>query len=133
MGGSNSGISKKRTELRRKFSPDPTKGLDNRAKDPRAFRERCAQLVADQAGHDAVSAVMHSTIQRTAFIEARVIAIEADALDGKAVDPVQYINFVNTLLRLFDRLGYQRRSKPLPRALEYAAQVAAQSPEGGAA
>ena len=129
MGSQNSGYSAKRTKLRRKFGPDPTRGLDNRAKDPRAFNERRAQLVADQGGPDAVAATTDSAIQRATFIESRVIAVEADALAGKPIDAVQYINFVNTLLRLFDRLGYQRRARPVPRALEYAAQIATESQE----
>jgi len=99
----------------------PLRGVDRRMQGPRAFLMRKEQVIADQAE---VSAVFESVVERFVFIESRVLAVESDALAGRAVDLPVYLSMVHTLTRLADRLGYARRAKQLPSALQYAAQKA---------
>ena len=120
MGGSASGRVMKRRQVR--AGRDPFRGVDRRMQGVRAYMDRKQQVVADNPD---MSAVFESVVERFVFVESRVLAVEADALAGRAVDLPVYLQMVQTLTRLADRVGYARRAKQLPRALEYAAQVAA--------
>jgi len=119
MGGPGSGVSKKRKTLPRQFRRGAIAKADQRAREVRVYVDRLRQLHEDQGGESQLPATLHSVAERFVFTESIVAKIEAAAWNGGAVEYERYFAAVTTLLRLADRLGYQRRARPLPSLHEY--------------
>lgn len=128
-GNANSGVSSKRKTLPKQFRPGLMQKADKRAKEVRIYFARLERLCADQGGEDEMSVVLQSVAERFVFAEARLSRLEAKAWKGATLDP-NYDAAVATFVRLADRLGFIRKARPLPNALEYVAQRAAENAAG---
>lgn len=120
MGGKRSGISKLRKTPRP--GPDPLRRVDRRAAAVRDFIARREQITADLG--DDTSTVMASAVDRYCFLEGRVRAMESAAMQGRPVDMPAYLSAVGVLVKLADRLGYQRRARRVPSLRDYMLQHA---------
>ena len=99
-------------------------GIDGRSVWVRRAKDLNAQHVADLGGPDNVSAAERSITRRIAVLSVELENLEmrfANAGSASAVDLDLYQRVANTLRRLLEAIGLQRRAKDItpPDALHY--------------
>ncbi len=131
MGGKGSGqqTSVRAKRLPRTLRPGWMKRMDQRFRVARQLNERLAGVGTDLGGLEQLTTIERAMVERFIHTDALASQIEERARSGQAFDVGQYLTVVDRVLRIGQVLGTQRRARPLPRALEYAAQVAANGQE----
>jgi hypothetical protein len=111
-------------------------GIDGRSTWVRRLRDLIALHLSDLGGEDAVSEAERSIIRRVATLTVELERMEAGfAVAGEAL-PEQidlYQRTANSLRRLLESIGLERRSRTVvPSVSEYVTHVAAQEKAGAA-
>jgi hypothetical protein len=100
-------------------------GVDGRSTVFRRYREILAALVSDMGGDP--SEAQQQIARRAASLAIWCEQQDADAANGKAIDVGPYTTASNTLRRLLESLGLERRLRNVtPTLSEYAARKAAE-------
>jgi hypothetical protein len=102
-------------------------GVDGRSTWARRLRDLMALHLSDLGGDDAVSEAERSIVRRAATLTVELERIELGfALAGEA-RPEQvdlYQRVANSLRRLLESVGLERRAKPIPTLQEHLASLA---------
>ena len=111
-------------------------GIDGRSTWVRRLRDLIALHLSDLGGEDAVSEAERSIVRRVATLTVELERMEAGfAVAGEAL-PEQidlYQRTANSLRRLLESIGLERRSRTVvPSVSEYLTHVAAQEKAGAA-
>ena len=122
-------LSPRKAKLPRHLRPGWLKRMDQRLSQAKQLNERMAGIGNDLGGLDNLSAIENVLVEKLVHVNALASQIEERARAGQPFDVNQYLCVVDRVLRLGQVLGTQRRARPVPRALEYAAQVAAEAGE----
>ena len=115
------------TSMPSKFTPQwPTTG------DRRFAAVKAAAALRDEwqvalGGPEELSPQQVALIDRCVWLDTRCRQLEAEYLAGQGLDAGEYTTLVGALNATLRLLGIHRRAKRLPRALEYADQVAKES------
>lgn len=100
-------------------------GVDGRSVVFRRYREILAQLVADMGGDP--SEAQQQIARRAASLAIWCEEQDTAAANGKPIDVAPYTTASNSLRRLLESLGLERRSRNItPTLAEYAARKAAE-------
>lgn len=111
MGGRGSGVTAKRKhKLPRKYSEGALARLDRRYREPKMLFAAIEQMKADH-GDEPLSFVKLRVIQRTAHLDALLIAQEARLAKGDSIDVSQYLANAQVFLRFASTIGLERRAR----------------------
>lgn len=127
MGGKNSGVTKKRSRLPRRYRRGVLAKLDQRARESQYANAVLAQITADIGGGDALSFMQRDFAEHYTFLHVIAANDKVLALEGKEIDWQRFIACIQTMIRIADRVGIARVAKSIPRAMDYAASKADES------
>jgi len=101
-------------------------GVDQRLAIARRYRDLVAQIAIDQGGADRCSETRMQLIRRFASGSVLAEELEARLVRGEPVDIAEHALLSSTLVRLAQRIGLERRTKPvLPTVRDYLEHVEA--------
>ena len=113
MGGKNSGIGTKPTDLSKRFRADFFQRMDGRVTAVKALRERFNALTTDLGGLDNLSYQEKTLCKRAIFLERHIEGMELLVTKGGAVEVHSYIASINALSGILSRIGLKRRAKQI--------------------
>ena len=99
----------KRRSLPERFEAGWLAKMDTRVALVRELRARLDALASDLGGMDQLSYQERSLCERAIFVEYLLAKQERDLIEGKEFDQGAWVQSVNALSGLFNRLGLQRR------------------------
>ena len=99
----------KRRSLPERFEAGWLAKMDTRVALVRELRARLDALAVDLGGMDSLSYQERSLCERAIFVEYLLAKQERDLIEGKDFDAGAWVQAVNALSGLFNRLGLQRR------------------------
>lgn len=126
MGGKRSGVSRKARTLPRRYTDGALARVDRRGAGVRAVLEGAQQIIEDRGGEAAASLLLRRAAHRTMHLDQLLAQDELRMTQGQPINQAAYLAGAQTWLRYANAIGLGRRAKLLPRALDYAAQVAAE-------
>ena len=88
--------------------------MDTRMALVRELRARLDALATDLGGMDALSYQERSLCERAIFVEYLLAKQERELIEGAEFDQGAWVQSVNALSGLFNRLGLQRRQQDVP-------------------
>ena len=95
-------------------------GLDGRSATARRFRDLVNAFVADMGGLDRCSEIRLGLVRRLAATTVQAEMLEARMVNGEEIDIATLCTLASTTVRLSQRLGLERRAKPvLPTVKDY--------------
>jgi hypothetical protein len=93
--------------------------LDLRFGPAKQLRARWQALAAAQGGADQLSYMRRSLVSRFIHLERWIERQEQLMVDGQEVDVARYFMGLNSFASLLNRLGLERRTKPVANLLAY--------------
>src|SRR6476661_125380 len=90
---------------------DMLPGLDGRSAMARRFRDLVNAFVADMGGLDRCSEVRLGLVRRLAATTVQAEMLEAEMVNGGAIDIATLCTLASTTVRLSQRLGLERRAR----------------------
>lgn len=103
-------------------------GVDHRGVVARRFRDLVAEITSDQGGPDELSEATKQIIRRIATLSVWCESEEAKMAEGSYIDIALFQTTANSLRRLCESIGLERKAKPIPSLSEY---IARTYPRGG--
>jgi hypothetical protein len=114
-----------------RYRPGWLMAVDRRFAPAKIAEAQLQALAEALGGVDELTPQQRALCERATWLHIRLQQMEQQYLAGEGLDAPEYTMLVGSLTSVFRLLGIHRRPRLLPRALDYAAQVAAQS-SGGA-
>ncbi|WHZ25321.1 MAG: hypothetical protein OJF51_000116 [Nitrospira sp.] len=119
MGGKNSGIGTKPTDISKRYRADFIQKMDGRVTAVKALHERFNALASDLGGLESLSFQEQSLCKRIVFLERHIERMELIVAKGGTVEVHAYIASINALAGLLSKIGLRRRAKKIPPLHEY--------------
>ena len=111
------------------YRPGWLQSIDGRYAPARAVSKALESLQDALGGASELSPQQCSLCERATWLSIRCQQMEQQYLAGEGLDSSEYVQLIGALNAVYRMLGINRRAKRVPRALEYADQVAAQTRE----
>lgn len=116
------------TEISERYTSSFLDELDGRSRVARELRSRWSALANAQGGERELSYMRRSLVSRFVHLEAWLELQEAALANGQKIDESKYFAALNAFTGLLNKLGLERRRKPVQSLNDYLTATPTQDP-----